>query len=100
MPRKYTNIEIHKEIISSLYESGKSRREIATILGLELKQITNFVTRANNKEKKLSAGVELRPKGRPPKGSQDLLKEKDYEINRLKMENKLLRDFHQLAGRG
>ena len=46
-------------------------------------------------QRKLTAGIKLRPKGRPRKGAQprDIVAEQAYEINRLKMENELLRDF-------
>ena len=42
-----------------------------------------------------------RPKGRPRKDARprDVVAEQAYEISRLKMENKLLRDFLQLTGR-
>ena len=42
-----------------------------------------------------------RPKGRPRKDAtpKDTVTEQAYEINRLKMENKLLRDFLQLTER-
>ena len=53
------------------------------------------------KEKKAEAGILPRSKGRPRKDAppRDMLAEQAYEINRLKMENKLLRDFLRLTGR-
>ncbi|EGO64694.1 hypothetical protein ALO_06523 [Acetonema longum DSM 6540] len=45
------------------------------------------------------AGIEIRPKGRPSKRYKKAGEEKDYEIQQLRMENRLLRDFLQLAGR-
>lgn len=104
MARKYTQIELLKDEILRLRRENITTTEIAKTLGLEKKQITNFITRHNRKERKIQAGIILRGKGRPPKDladskvNRDL--EKDYEINRLRMENKLLRDFHQIAGRG
>ena len=53
----------------------------------------NFLKRRRRKERKLAAGVPLRPNGRPPKGYKIPEVEKDYEIKRLKMENELLRIF-------
>ena len=81
--------------------NGKTVREIAEYFGLEKKQIKNWINRYNRKREKLAAGIVPRPKGRlckdaPPR---DLVAEQAYEINRLKMENKLLRDFLQLTGR-
>ena len=36
-------------------------------IGLSKEQIDNFFTRYNNKQRKVSAGIILIPKGRPPK---------------------------------
>ena len=53
------------------------------------------------KRRKLEAGIVPRPKGRPRKAAQlrDIAAEQAYEIQRLQMENKLLRDFLQSTGR-
>lgn len=50
---------------------------------------------------KLEAGVIPRPKGRPRKDAapRDIVAQQAYEIQRLRMENKLLRDFLRSAGR-
>ena len=50
---------------------------------------------------KLEAGVIPRPKGRPRKDAapRDIVAQQAYEIQRLRMENKLLRDFLQSVGR-
>ena len=82
-------------------KSGKTRREIAERLGLTLKQVERWITRYNRKQARLAAGMALRTKGRPRKDgrSLDVEAEQAYEINRLRMENKLLRDFLQFVGR-
>ena len=99
--RNYTHIKLIESEIISMREAGKSRREIAEQFGLEKDQIKWWVNRYNRKKKKLEAGIVPRPKGRPLKDAQprDVVAEQAYEINRLKMENKLLRDFLQLTGR-
>lgn len=82
--------------------NGNSHREIEEFFGLSGdRPIHNLLKRARRKEKKIAAGIPPRPKGRPRKNDapRDLVAEQVYEINRLKMENKLLRDFLQLTGR-
>ena len=99
--RKYTNIKTIEPEIIAMRKAGKTRREIAEHFGLEKRQIVWWVSRYNKAQAKLSAGIAPRPKGRPRKDAQprDVVAEQAYEINRLKMENKLLRDFLQLTGR-
>ena len=72
--------------------AGKTQREIV---------VKRLLKRERDKDAKLRAGIVPRPKGRPRKDAppRDVVAEQAYEINRLKMENKLLRDFLQLAGR-
>ena len=50
---------------------------------------------------KLEAGVIPRPKGRPRKDAvpRDIVAQQAYEIQRLRMENTLLRDFLRSTGR-
>ena len=99
--RKYTKIQEIEPEIMSMRESGQTLREIAVYFGLEKKQLKNLVNRYNRRQKRMEAGIMPRPKGRPRKDApaRDLVAEQAYEINRLKMENKLLRDFLQLTGR-
>ena len=82
-------------------EAGQTLREIAEHFGLEKKQLKNLINRYNRRQKEIEAGIIPRPKGRPRKDAlpRDVVTEQAYEINRLKMENKLLRDFLQLTGR-
>lgn len=69
--------------------------------GLITKQVKGLLTRYRRRERKIAAGIILRSKGRPRKDAQphNIGTEQTNEINRLKTENKLLRDFLQLAGR-
>ena len=99
--RKYTKIAQFEEGIQRMRLEGKTVREIAEWFGLEKKQIKNWITRHNRAQDKLVAGIMPRPKGRPRKDALpgDVVAAQAYEINRLKMENKLLRDFLQLTGR-
>ena len=91
---------IEPEIIA-MREAGKTRREIAEHFGLEKRQIEWWVSRYNKAQARLAAGIAPRPKGRPRKDAppRDVVAEQAYEINQLKMENKLLRVFLQLTGR-
>ena len=101
MSRKYVKIDEHGKEILELKQEGKTNREIAQKLGVDRKCIRNWVTRFNRQQQKLAAGIKLRPKGRPRKDTQprDIVAEQAYEINRLKMENELLRDFMRSMGR-
>lgn len=97
--RKWTNIKILGTEINAMRAAGKTRQEIADHFGLNKIQIKNWVNRYNKEIKRIEAGIVLQPKGRPRKNSpsRDIIAEQAYEINRLKMENKLLRDFLQLT---
>ena len=99
--RKYTKIKEIEPEIMAMREAGKTLREIAMHFGLEKKQLKDLVTRYNRRQKELEAGIIPKPQGRPRKDAspRDVVAEQAYEINRLKMENKLLRDFLQLTGR-
>ena len=101
MSRKYTNIEQYEKQILSMKKEGKTQREIAESLGLEKKQIKEWFKRYRRKQAKTEAGISPRPKGRPRKDAQprDIVAEQAYEIQRLKMENELLRDFLRFVGR-
>ena len=97
--RKYTHIKAIEEQIISMREAGMTRQEIADELGLEKEQIKNWVARYNRREANLLQGMLTNPKGRPRK--RPLTTEEDYTrtIERLQMENKLLRDFLQSTER-
>ena len=85
--------------ILAMRESGMSRRMIADELGLELRQIENWINRRNRAKAKLAQGTVPKRKGRPRKRPLSTAEEYEQAIARLQMENKLLRDFLQLTER-
>ena len=91
--RKWTNMQVLESQILAMREAGLSRRMIADELGLELRQIENWINRRNRTRAKLSLGIVPKRKGRPRKRSLSTAEEYEQEIARLQMENKLLRDF-------
>ena len=100
--RKYTHIQGLLPEIKAMQAEGKTQREIAQHFGFKDKQVVReLLKREREKERKLEAGIVPRPKGRPKKDAapRDMVAEQAYEIQRLRMENKLLRDFLQSTGR-
>ena len=97
--RKWTNMQVLEPQILQMREAGLSRRMIADELGLELRQIENWINRRNRTRAKLSLGIVPKRKGRPRKRSLSTAEEYEKEIAILQMENKLLRDFLQLTER-
>ena len=91
--RKWTDIGKYEEQIKKLREAGYTKRELAEKWGLEKSQIKNWIARENRRKRKAANGEPLRRKGRPIK------KTTEAELERLRMENKLLRDFLQLTER-
>ena len=110
MPREYRHIEGYEKEIIRLWEEGKTLRQIGEMLGFSYKQMRDFKTRYNQKQRKLAAGIAIKKKGRPAKDSivteEDKLAElryklarKDARIKQLEMENELMRDFLSLTER-
>ena len=100
--RRYTHIQEILPEIKAMIAKGKSHRETEEFFGLiGNRPVHNLLKRERRKEKKVAAGIVPRSKGRSRKDapSRDVVTEQAYEINRLKMENKLLRNFLQLTGR-
>lgn len=104
MPRKYRHISEYKTEIISMHSQGMTLREIAEKLGFTHKQVQEFKTRYNKKQRMIEAGKAIHKKGRPQKDyevTEDMkinelkyiIARKDSKIKRLKMENKLMRDF-------
>jgi len=100
--QKYTHVQVLLPEIRAMEAAGKTKREIAEYFGLRDKNVVKqLLKRERRKEEKIVAGIMPHPKGRPRKDAppRDVVVEQAHEINRLKMENKLLRDFLQLTGR-
>lgn len=104
MPRSYQHISKYEKEILELKSQGLTRKEIGAKLGFTKEQVHNFITRYNEKQRKIKAGVALKAKGRPPKDyevTEDMkinelkyiIARKDSRIKRLEMENELMRDF-------
>ena len=100
--RKYTHVQELLPEIQAMVAGGKTQREIADVLGVQDKYVVKeLLRRERNRMRKIVSGTMPRPKGRPRKASapRDIITEQQYEIDRLKMENQLLRDFLQSVGR-
>ena len=91
---KYIHVQALLPEIRAMEANGKTKREIAEHFGLRDKYVVKqLLTRERRKEERIKAGILPRSKGRPKKES------KEAELERLRMENKLLRDFLQSTER-
>ncbi len=110
MARQYRHIQMYEKEILELKEKGFTRKEIGERLGFTAEQIHGFTKRYNRKQRKLSAGIALKKRGRPPKdyvvSEEDkiaelryILARKEATIKSLEMENELMRDFLSLTER-
>lgn len=100
--RNYTHVQEVQPEIKAMQAEGKTQREVAEYYGFQDKQVVKgLLERERRKERKLEAGILPRPKGRPRKEAVpgDIVAEQAYEIQRLRMENELLRDFLRCTGR-
>jgi len=97
--RKYTHLKAVQGLILSMRQDGLTLQEIADELGLSLKQMKNWSYRHNCEGRNLLKGITPRPKGRPRKDGQPPKQDIEKELQRLRMENKLLRDFLQSTER-
>ena len=100
--RNYAHIQALLPEIKAMLAEGKTQREVAEHYGFRDKQVVKkLLERERRKERKLAAGIIPRPKGRPRKDTapRNIVAEQAYEIQRLQMENKLLRDFLHFTGR-
>ena len=105
MSKNYEHIQEHAKEITELLSQGMTQREVGEKLGFSLEQIKGFVKRQRRKERKLSAGIVIRKKGRPAKKNTEVtdmdtltelrykLARKEARIKALEMENELMRDF-------
>ena len=101
---KYLTLPVQELLpeIEAMLGSGKTQREVAEYFGFRDKYVVkSLVKRERAKQRKREAGITIRPKGRPRKAAspRDIVAEQAYEIQRLRMENELLRDFLQSIGR-
>lgn len=92
--------DIVLEEVLIMKEQGKTNREISEYFGFKDKfVIKQLIARYHRKQKKLEAGILIRPKGRPKKDTELTMEQKkDNQIRQLKMENELLRSFLQIVG--
>ena len=100
--RKYTHVQMLLPEIEGMIAEGKTQREVAEYFGFKDKYFVNrLLHRQREKQLKLESGIVPLPKGRPRKGigPGDVVTEQAYELRRLQMENKLLRDFLRSTGR-
>lgn len=67
MRRKYTYIkDFEKELLEYLNQ-GHTLRETGEKYGFTYKEMRDFKTRYNKNQRKIAAGIEIKPKGRPRK---------------------------------
>lgn len=115
MPRKYRHIGDYEQEIIEMWTNGMTLREIGEKLGFTHKEMKDFKTRYNKKQRQVEAGKLLHKKGRPCKKEGELppsiqrldklaqmryvLASKERYIKRLEMENELMRDFLSLTER-
>lgn len=92
--RSYTHVWGLLPEVKRLREEGKTHREIAKELGLANKEVvSNLLQRERMQNERIKRGDFPRRKGRLPKETLEA------ELERLRMENQLLRDFLQLTER-
>ena len=110
MSRGYRHIQEYEKEILEMKADCKTKREIGNTLGFSYEQVHNFISRYNEKQRKIAAGIGIKKKGRPPKDYQVsekdkvaqlryIIDRKDAKIKSLKMENELMRDFLSLTER-
>ena len=97
--KNYANLKEVEPLILAMRQDGMTLREIADELGLNLKQMKNWSYRHNCEKREQLKGIAPKPKGRPRKDGQPPKQDEQKELARLRMENKLLRDFLQLTER-
>ena len=115
MSQKYRHIKCFEKELIKYLEQGHSLRETGEKFGFTYKEMRDFKTRYNKNQRKLAAGIAIKPKGRPRKDGTQLppsvqqlsklsqlqyeLASKERYIRRLEMENELMRDFLSLTER-
>ena len=115
MQRKYTYIKDFEKELLEYMNQGHTLRETGEKYGFTYKEMRDFKTRYNKNQRKIAAGIEIKPKGRPRKDGTKLppsvqqlsklsqlqyeLASKERYIRRLEMANELMRDFLSLTER-
>ncbi|MBR5496633.1 MAG: hypothetical protein IKV76_01475 [Clostridia bacterium] len=110
MPRNYRHIKEYEKEILELKTQGLTKREIGNKLGFSKDQIHNFISRYNENQRRVTAGIALKRRGSPPKDyvvKEDdrvselryIIARKEAKIKSLEMENELMRDFLSLTER-
>ncbi len=99
MARKYTKVAELTEEIRERKANGETNREIGKSYGLSKRQVAQLITRQNRKERKIAAGYIPRPKGRPSKKPVTEEEKRNMEIQQLRMQVELLRNFLFEVGR-
>ena len=98
----YTHVQMLLPEIAAMMAERKTQREVAEYFGFKDKYVVKrLLNRQREKRRKAGSGDCSAAKGRPRKdaASRDVATEQAYEIARLRMENKVLRDFLQFAER-
>ncbi len=72
MPIEYRHIQQYAKEILELKEKGLTHREIGEKFGFSREQVKEFFKREHIKQRKLVAGIEVKPKGRPRKDETEL----------------------------
>ena len=109
MPREYRSIKQYEKELFELKSQGLKLQQICDKFGFSREHIKEYFKRERRKERKIVAGISIKPKGRPRKGGNQLppsvqqlsklsqlqyeIASKDRYIKRLEMENELMRDF-------
>lgn len=70
MARNYRRISEYEEAILRLKSEGWTKREIGEKYGFTFEQVHNFISRYNEKQRKIAAGITIKKKGRQPKDYQ------------------------------
>ena len=102
MQRKYRHIkDFEKELIEYI-EQGHTLRETGEKYGFTYKEMRDFKTRYNKNQRKLAAGITIKPKGRPRKDGATLppsvqqlskLSQLQYELVNGQAKKDILKDW-------
>ena len=96
--RNYTHVQALLPEIKAMLAEGKTQREIAEHYGFRDKQVVKRQLE-RERRKKASRRPESFRGPRKDAAPRSIEAEQAYEIQRLQMENKLLRDFLRSTGR-